>query len=45
MDKSMDVKHGVASVFINANSNDELDLSFKWSAEQCRWELNGAGVP
>lgn len=45
MDKSMDVKHGLASVFINANTNDELDLSFKWSAEQCRWELTGAGVP
>jgi len=45
MDKSIDVKHGVASVFINANTNDELDLSFKWSTAQCRWELTGAGVP
>ena len=45
MDKSIDAKHGVASVFINANSNDELDLSYKWSAARCRWELTGAGVP
>ena len=45
MDKSIDTKHGLASVFINANTDDELDLSYKWSAQQCRWELTGAGVP
>lgn len=42
IDKSLDVKHGMAGVTINANTNDELDLSYKWSA-QCRWELVAVG--
>ena len=44
IDKSVDTQHGLASVFINANSNDELDLSYKLSPT-CRWELNGISAP
>ncbi len=44
IDKSLDAKHGLAGVTINANSNDELDLSYKFTA-QCRWELTGIGFP
>ena len=44
IDKSVDVKHGLAGVTINANSNDELDLSYRWG-DQCRWELTGIGYP
>jgi hypothetical protein len=44
IDRSVDTKHGLASVFINANSNDELDLSYKLSPS-CRWELNGISAP
>jgi hypothetical protein len=44
IDKSVDTKHGLASVFINANSNDELDLSYKLNPS-CRWELNGIAAP
>lgn len=44
IDKSLDAKHGLAGVTINANTNDELDLSYKWS-DQCRWELTGIGYP
>lgn len=44
IDKSLDLKHGLAGVTINANTNDELDLSYKWST-QCRWELTGIGYP
>lgn len=44
IDKQIDATHGLASVFINANSNDELDLSYKYTA-QCKWEITGIGVP
>ena len=39
VDKQIDVKHGLATVFINANTNDELDLNYKLN--DCRWELTG----
>ena len=44
IDKQIDPAHGVASVFINANSNDELDLSYRFTT-QCKWELTGLGAP
>lgn len=44
IDKQVDAAHGMASVFINANSNNELDLSYKFTA-QCMWEITGIGVP
>ncbi len=44
IDKQIDPLHGLASVFINANSNDELDLSYKFTT-QCKWEITGIGVP
>ncbi len=44
IDKQIDAAHGMASVFINANSQDELDLSYKFTT-QCRWEITGIGVP
>ncbi len=44
IDKQIDAAHGLASVFINANSQDELDLSYKFTT-QCRWEITGIGVP
>ena len=40
--KSLDANHGLAGVTINANTNDELDLSYKFTAD-CRWELTGIG--
>lgn len=39
IDKQIDEKHGLATVFINANTNDELDLNYK--LRDCRWELTG----
>jgi len=44
IDKQIDTAHGLASVFINANSQDELDLSYKFTT-QCKWEITGIGVP
>lgn len=44
IDKQIDAAHGLASVFINANSQDELDLSYKFTP-QCKWEITGIGVP
>lgn len=43
IDKQVDVKNGRASVFVNANSNDELDLSYKWSG--CKWWLTAIATP
>lgn len=43
-DIQYDAKNGRAAVFINANTNDELDLSYKWS-NSCRWELTAIAVP
>jgi hypothetical protein len=40
-DASLDEAHGLATIYINANSNDELALTFKWT--DCRWELTGIG--
>ncbi len=44
IDKQIDTQRAVASVFINANSNDELDLSYRFTT-QCKWELTGLGAP
>ncbi len=44
VDKQIDAAHATAAVFINANSNNELDLSYKFTA-QCKWELNGIAAP
>jgi hypothetical protein len=38
-DASLDEAHGLATIYINANSNDELALTFRWT--DCRWELTG----
>lgn len=38
-DASLDKAHGLATIYINANSNDELALTFRWT--DCRWELTG----
>lgn len=43
-DKSVDARRGLALVFINANTDDELDLSYRLGAG-CRWELNGIAAP
>ncbi len=39
IDKQIDAAHGLATVYINANTNDELDLNFK--LRDCHWELTG----
>jgi hypothetical protein len=44
IDKQIDAAHATAAVFINANSNNELDLSYKFTT-QCKWELNGIAAP
>ncbi len=44
VEKQIDAGHGLASVVINGNSNDELDLSYRFTA-QCRWEITGIGAP
>ena len=44
IDKQIDAAHGLASIVINANSQDELDLSYKFTT-QCKWEITGIGVP
>lgn len=43
MDKQVDAQNGRASVFVNANTNDEVDLSYKWSG--CKWWLTGIATP
>ena len=43
IDKQVDVKNGRASVFVNANTNDELDLSYTWSG--CKWWLTAIATP
>ena len=43
-DTQYDAKNKRAAVFINANTNDELDLSYKWGAA-CRWELTAIAIP
>ena len=44
IDRQIDAARGMASVFINANTNDELDLSYRFTT-QCKWEITGIGVP
>ncbi|MBW8881026.1 MAG: hypothetical protein JF615_06240 [Asticcacaulis sp.] len=39
IDKQIDLPHGLATVFLNANTNDELDLNYRLRG--CRWELTG----
>ena len=41
-DKSVDARHGRASVVLNGNSQNELDLSYAWSV-QCQWQLTAMG--
>ena len=38
-DASLDDAHGLATIYIKANSNDELALTYQWT--DCRWELTG----
>ncbi len=40
-DTSVDTRNGLASVFINANTDKELDLSFKWV--NCGWVITAMG--
>lgn len=40
--KALDTDHGLASVSIDANTNDELDLNYRFTAD-CRWEITGIG--
>ncbi|MEI9905973.1 MAG: hypothetical protein WDN06_20260 [Asticcacaulis sp.] len=42
-DKQVDAANGRASVFVNANTNDEVDLSYKWSG--CKWWLTAIATP
>ncbi len=42
-DKQVDAANGRASVFLNANTNDELDLSYKWAS--CKWWLTAIATP
>lgn len=42
--KQVDAVHGMAAVFINGNTNDELDLSYRLNAKTCKWELTGIGA-
>ncbi|WP_209724132.1 hypothetical protein [Asticcacaulis solisilvae] len=42
-DAQLDERNLRATVFINANTNDELQLSFRYST-QCRWEVTGIGT-
>ncbi len=44
IDTQLDPAHGTASVFINANTNDELDLSYRFTTK-CKWELTALGAP
>ena len=44
IDRQIDLKHGLGSAFINANSQEELELSYRLTP-QCRWVLNGVSVP
>ncbi len=44
INRQLDAKHGLASVFINANSTDELDLSYKFT-RHCTWVLSGIAAP
>ncbi|HVZ29682.1 MAG TPA: hypothetical protein VG839_04770 [Asticcacaulis sp.] len=43
-DKQIDAAHALAAVTINANTNNELDLSYRFTA-QCKWELTGLTTP
>lgn len=43
-DKQIDATHATATVFLNANTNNELGLSYKFNT-QCKWELNGIATP
>lgn len=43
VDKQVDVKNGRAMIFVNANTNDELDLSYVWSG--CAWWLTAIATP
>lgn len=42
IDTQIDTQHGLATVFVNANTNDELDLSYRFTTK-CKWELTGLG--
>ncbi|ESQ74668.1 hypothetical protein ABAC402_12985 [Asticcacaulis sp. AC402] len=42
IDKQIDERRGLATVFINANTNDELQLHYK--LRNCRWELTGVAM-
>ena len=44
VDKQIDAAHGLASVVINANTNDELDLSYRFTGD-CKWQITGIGAP
>ncbi len=44
IDKQIDAAHALASVVINANTNDELDLSYRFTGD-CKWQITGIGAP
>ncbi len=43
MNTQVDAANGRASVFVNANTNDEVDLSYRWS--DCKWWLTAIATP
>ncbi len=42
-DAQLDERNLRATVFVNANTNDELQLSFSYST-RCKWEITGIGT-
>ncbi|ESQ88235.1 hypothetical protein ABAC460_16375 [Asticcacaulis sp. AC460] len=42
IDKQIDSRNGLATVFVNANTNDELQLNYR--LRNCRWELTGVAM-
>lgn len=42
-DAQLDERNLRATVFVNANTNDELQLSFGYTA-RCKWEITGIGT-
>lgn len=43
IDTQLDTRNLLGTVFINANTNDELQLSYKYTT-QCKWEITGIGA-
>lgn len=42
-DAQLDERNLRATVFVNANTNDELQLSFSYTT-RCKWEITGIGT-